>query len=100
MYSAIEKYAKAGAGFTRVNNVDRLPIQVQDFQERFTLRICYYNFMLYLKSFLNFFSFFFAETLKYLYLTFTDKNCISLDHYVFNTEAHPFILPEPIAFQA
>ncbi|TDL22866.1 seven-hairpin glycosidase [Rickenella mellea] len=38
-------------------------------------------------------SFFFAEVLKYLYLTFDDPNHISLDHYVFNTEAHPFIAP-------
>lgn len=45
-------------------------------------------------------SFFFAETLKYLYLTFTDKDCISLNDYVFNTEAHPFTLPEPIAYQS
>jgi len=35
-------------------------------------------------------SFFFAEVLKYLYLTFDDPNHISLDHYVFNTECHPY----------
>lgn len=34
-------------------------------------------------------SFFLAETLKYLYLIFTDDNVISLDKWVFNTEAHP-----------
>jgi mannosyl-oligosaccharide alpha-1,2-mannosidase len=34
-------------------------------------------------------SFFLAETLKYLYLLFVDDNVISLEHYVFNTEAHP-----------
>nr|XP_040050944.1 mannosidase, alpha, class 1B, member 1b isoform X2 [Gasterosteus aculeatus aculeatus] len=35
-------------------------------------------------------SFFLGETLKYLYLLFSDDpNLISLDHYVFNTEAHP-----------
>ncbi|RPD61256.1 glycoside hydrolase family 47 protein [Lentinus tigrinus ALCF2SS1-6] len=38
-------------------------------------------------------SFWFAEVLKYLYLTFDDPNHISLDKYVFNTEAHPFIAP-------
>jgi hypothetical protein len=32
---------------------------------------------------------FYAETLKYLYLLFSDTNVISLDEYVFNTEAHP-----------
>ncbi|TCD63846.1 hypothetical protein EIP91_004888 [Steccherinum ochraceum] len=35
-------------------------------------------------------SFFLAETLKYLYLTFLDDDPISLDKWVFNTEAHPF----------
>ncbi|ODV80784.1 glycoside hydrolase family 47 protein [Suhomyces tanzawaensis NRRL Y-17324] len=35
-------------------------------------------------------SFWFAETLKYLYLLFDDENKIPLDKYVFNTEAHPF----------
>lgn len=35
-------------------------------------------------------SFFLGETLKYLYLLFSDDpNLISLDRYVFNTEAHP-----------
>lgn len=35
-------------------------------------------------------SFWFAETLKYLYLLFDDTNKFPLDKYVFNTEAHPF----------
>jgi mannosyl-oligosaccharide alpha-1,2-mannosidase len=35
-------------------------------------------------------SFFLAETLKYLYLTFADPSEIPLDQWVFNTEAHPF----------
>ena len=34
-------------------------------------------------------SFFLAETLKYLYLLFSDDQFFSLDHWVFNTEAHP-----------
>ncbi|KAF8183135.1 glycoside hydrolase family 47 protein [Pholiota molesta] len=38
-------------------------------------------------------SFWFAEVLKYLYLTFDDPEHISLDKYVFNTEAHPFEAP-------
>nr|GAT60312.1 predicted protein [Mycena chlorophos] len=38
-------------------------------------------------------SFWFAETLKYLYLTFDDPKHISLDDYVFNTEAHPLKAP-------
>jgi len=34
-------------------------------------------------------TFFLAETLKYLYLLFSDDSLISLDQWVFNTEAHP-----------
>ncbi|KAF4583366.1 alpha-1,2-Mannosidase [Pleurotus pulmonarius] len=39
-------------------------------------------------------SFWFAEVLKYLYLTFDDPEHISLDDFVFNTEAQPFIAPK------
>jgi hypothetical protein len=36
-------------------------------------------------------TFFFAETLKYLYLVFSeDTGMFDLDDHVFNTEAHPF----------
>ncbi|KAL2176967.1 glycoside hydrolase family 47 protein [Thermothelomyces heterothallicus CBS 202.75] len=38
-------------------------------------------------------SFWLAETLKYFYLIFSDPKVISLDEYVFNTEAHPFLRP-------
>jgi len=34
-------------------------------------------------------SFFLAETLKYLYLLFSDDDLVNLDEWVFNTEAHP-----------
>jgi len=34
-------------------------------------------------------SFFFAETLKYLYLLFDEENTIKFDEVIFNTEAHP-----------
>ncbi|GJC85861.1 endoplasmic reticulum mannosyl-oligosaccharide 1,2-alpha-mannosidase [Colletotrichum liriopes] len=38
-------------------------------------------------------SFWLSETLKYYYLIFSSPELISLDEYVFNTEAHPFRLP-------
>ncbi|EKM58119.1 glycoside hydrolase family 47 protein [Phanerochaete carnosa HHB-10118-sp] len=38
-------------------------------------------------------SFWFAEVLKYLWLTFDDPNNISLDEWVFNTECHPLQAP-------
>lgn len=34
-------------------------------------------------------SFFLAETLQYLFLTFADPAALPLDQWVFNTEAHP-----------
>jgi mannosidase alpha-like ER degradation enhancer 2 len=34
-------------------------------------------------------SFFFAETMKYLYLFFASESALNLDSVVFNTEAHP-----------
>lgn len=39
-------------------------------------------------------SFWFAETLKYFYLLFSDFKTISLDEWVLNTEAHPLRRPE------
>jgi mannosyl-oligosaccharide alpha-1,2-mannosidase len=38
-------------------------------------------------------SFWMAETLKYLYLIYSDPNLLSLDEWVLNTEAHPFRRP-------
>ncbi|KAJ6164451.1 mannosyl-oligosaccharide alpha-1-2-mannosidase 1B [Penicillium chermesinum] len=40
-------------------------------------------------------SFYFAEVLKYLYLTFAEPDVVSLDKYVFNTECHPFTIKTP-----
>ncbi|KAK0742542.1 glycoside hydrolase [Apiosordaria backusii] len=40
-------------------------------------------------------SFWIAETLKYFYLVFSPPDLISLDKYVLNTEAHPFLRPVP-----
>ncbi|KAH9811056.1 family 47 glycoside hydrolase [Melampsora americana] len=57
-------------GFADLIDVNQLPYQRSDKQESFVL----------------------AETLKYYYLLFDDPNLISLDEYVFNTEAHPFKL--------
>ncbi|EME45532.1 glycoside hydrolase family 47 protein [Dothistroma septosporum NZE10] len=39
-------------------------------------------------------SFWTAETLKYFYLVFSEPDVISLDEYVFNTEAHPLLRPK------
>ncbi|KIV99396.1 uncharacterized protein PV09_08939 [Verruconis gallopava] len=39
-------------------------------------------------------SFWMAETLKYFYLMFSEPDFISLDEWVFNTEAHPLRVPQ------
>ena len=67
---AIEKHCKADAGYAGIRDVNAVPAEKDDVQQ----------------------SFFFAETLKYLYLIFSDDNEIPLNKYVFNTEAHPFLI--------
>ena len=37
-------------------------------------------------------SFFFAETLKYLYLLFAPESTLPFEKVIFNTEAHPLYL--------
>ncbi|KAG1177930.1 hypothetical protein G6F70_001057 [Rhizopus microsporus] len=79
IFQAIEKYCKTPSGYTRIADVTKLSnVGWLDFEE----------------------SYFFAETLKYLYLIFSDPSLVSLDEYVFNTEAHPFKLKTPIQVQA
>ncbi|KAF2498010.1 class I alpha-mannosidase-like protein [Lophium mytilinum] len=39
-------------------------------------------------------SFWMAETLKYFYLIFSEPDVVSLDEWVFNTEAHPLRRPQ------
>jgi mannosyl-oligosaccharide alpha-1,2-mannosidase len=45
-------------------------------------------------------SWFLAETLKYLFLIFSDHSVVPLDKYVFNTEAHPLSIfnPDPALY--
>lgn len=64
---SLERYCKSEAGYSGLRNVYQ-PVVKDDVQQ----------------------SFFLAEVLKYLYLIFSDDNTISLDNWVFNTEAHPF----------
>ena len=40
-------------------------------------------------------TFFLGETLKYLYLLFSDTDVLPLDEWVINTEAHPFPVFSP-----
>lgn len=64
---ALEKHAKVIGGYSGLRNVYDLQSQKDDVEQ----------------------SFLFAETFKYLYLIFSDDNYLSLNEWVFNTEAHP-----------
>ncbi|KAI5810192.1 glycoside hydrolase family 47 protein [Peziza echinospora] len=66
--SFIEHTAVPGGGYTSLDDVTVLPAKKRDNMESFWL----------------------AETLKYLYLLFSDDDLLPLDRVVFNTEAHPF----------
>ncbi|KYB24855.1 mannosyl-oligosaccharide alpha-1,2-mannosidase IA isoform X1 [Tribolium castaneum] len=64
---ALEKYCRVPGGYTGLKNVYSDDPQKDDVQQ----------------------SFFLAETLKYLYLLFSDDSLLSFDNWVFNTEGHP-----------
>lgn len=54
-------------GFTSLNNADTIPTSKRDNME----------------------SFWMAETLKYMYLLFSERDFLPLEENIFNTEAHP-----------
>ena len=64
-FNALEKYCRTDVAFAALKNVETK--EKSDAME----------------------SFFFAETLKYLYLLFAPRDTFDLNHSVFNTEAHP-----------
>ncbi|XP_076242257.1 alpha-Mannosidase class I b [Calliopsis andreniformis] len=74
IFQAFENYTKVEKGYTSIGNVrDVYNTRQQDMTE----------------------SFWFAETLKYLYLLFDDtRQLIDLDRWVFNSEGHPLPMYE------
>jgi len=64
---AIEKNCRCGVGYCGIRDVDQESPSHDNVQQSFLL----------------------AETFKYLYLIFCEDDVISLDEWVFNTEAHP-----------
>ncbi|KAM6172287.1 mannosyl-oligosaccharide 1,2-alpha-mannosidase IC [Erethizon dorsatum] len=64
---ALEKYCRTDAGFSGIQDVYSSSPNHDNKQQ----------------------SFFLAETLKYLYLLFSEDDTLSLEDWVFNTEAHP-----------
>ena len=67
IFKSINRSCRCEFGFSSINNVDSNDPNHANSME----------------------SFFLAETLKYLYLIFSDSRLISPAHWVFNTEAHP-----------
>ncbi|KAJ7150912.1 glycoside hydrolase family 47 protein [Mycena crocata] len=67
VFQSLERYTRVRYGYTSIRYLDvSRPFQFDDMP-----------------------SWFLAETLKYLFLLFTDEELIPLDKWVFNTEAHP-----------
>ncbi|KAG9006462.1 mannosyl-oligosaccharide alpha-1,2-mannosidase [Tulasnella sp. JGI-2019a] len=79
IFRAIEKNCKIpnskGGGYASIRNVDRVEGERGWVDKMET--------------------FFIAETLKYLFLLFSDKSVVPLNNYVFNTEAHPLPIFTP-----
>ncbi|CDO68411.1 Glycoside Hydrolase Family 47 protein [Trametes cinnabarina] len=67
IFEAIEREAKTPSGYASLKTVTQSPAPQSDDQP----------------------SYFLAETLKYLYLLFSNEDPVPLDKWVFNTEAHP-----------
>lgn len=71
MFLAINEHTKTKYGNSAIDDVTATSPKLDDSMESFWL----------------------AETLKYFYLLYSEPNVISLDEWVFNTEAHPFRRP-------
>ena len=67
IFRAFEQHCRLAGGYAGVRDVRVTPAVNDDTQQ----------------------SFFLAETLKYLYLLFSDSDTVDLEQWVFNTEAHP-----------
>ncbi|KAF5377767.1 hypothetical protein D9757_008115 [Collybiopsis confluens] len=66
IFESIERHTKTPTGYASLKTVEVIPAVKDDDMP----------------------SYFFAETLKYLYLMFIDEDPVPLDQWVFNTEAH------------
>lgn len=70
IFKSIEKWAKNEVGFAEIKNVNKVPPSQTGCLP----------------------SYFFSETLKYLYLIFSDPTLVNPNTWVFNTEGHPFLI--------
>jgi mannosyl-oligosaccharide alpha-1,2-mannosidase len=69
IFLAIKEHCRTECGFSGIRNVfsGEMPLIHDDVMQ----------------------GYFFSETLKYLFLLFSDEALLPLDQYIFNTEAHP-----------
>jgi mannosyl-oligosaccharide alpha-1,2-mannosidase len=72
MFCSWVTHSMTNVGFSSLSNVLQVPAMQTDSMESFA----------------------FAETFKYYYLLFSPPDVISLDDYVFTTEAHPLLAPQ------
>ena len=82
MFTAWIEHALVSYGFANIVDVNKVPVSHDDIQESFVLTgepRCWASADKELISI--------SETLKYYYLLFSPEDLISLDDYVFNTEA-------------
>ncbi|KAK0729286.1 glycoside hydrolase [Apiosordaria backusii] len=87
MFTSVQKATETKEAYTAISDVNAdLDGEVVDAHGRGARRPRTKNSME---------SFWIAETLKYYYLIFSEPDLISLDDYVFNTEAHPLKIPKP-----
>lgn len=72
MFASWMTHCLVRSGVSTIRNVNQVPVLYDDSME----------------------SFVFAETFKYYYLLFSPPDLVSLDDFVFTTEAHPFLAPK------
>ncbi|KAI8345311.1 glycosyl hydrolase family 47-domain-containing protein [Choanephora cucurbitarum] len=85
IYQAIERWCKTGSAYAAIRNVDIDEDYSKENSNKNETFDPSFNQIDTMESFLL------AETFKYLYLLFSPPELISLDKFVFNTEAHPFV---------
>ncbi|KZO96461.1 glycoside hydrolase family 47 protein [Calocera viscosa TUFC12733] len=74
IFQSIEQHCRLPSGaYASVKDVETLPVEWEDKMETFMM----------------------SETLKYLFLLFSDASILPLNEWVFNTEAHPFPVFSP-----
>eukprot|EP00467_Chlorarachnion_reptans_P011364 CAMPEP_0114532346 /NCGR_PEP_ID=MMETSP0109-20121206/26614_1 /TAXON_ID=29199 /ORGANISM="Chlorarachnion reptans, Strain CCCM449" /LENGTH=759 /DNA_ID=CAMNT_0001715399 /DNA_START=323 /DNA_END=2606 /DNA_ORIENTATION=+ len=67
IFEAIQRWCKTDCCYSGVVDVTKVPAEPNNSMQ----------------------SFYLAETLKYLYLLFSDREDVSMDNYIWTTEAHP-----------